>query len=75
MSLKHQNFVHIYVTCIYLPLTGLNSVECYDPSIDEWRTISNMSSRRSSVGVGVVKGETQSSDSRDIFTRNALSLF
>jgi len=32
-------------------LTGLNSVECYDPEVKEWRTIANMSTRRSSVGV------------------------
>jgi len=37
-------------------LTGLNSVECYDPEVKEWRTIANMSTRRSSVGVAVVRG-------------------
>lgn len=36
--------------------SGLNSAEMYDPKTREWRMISSMSTRRSSVGVGVVKG-------------------
>lgn len=36
--------------------TGLNSAEVYDPRTREWRPIARMSTRRSSVGVGVVKG-------------------
>lgn len=36
--------------------TGLNSAEVYDPRTHEWRLIAPMSTRRSSVGVGVVKG-------------------
>lgn len=34
--------------------TGLNSAEMYDPKTFEWRMIAPMSTRRSSVGVGVV---------------------
>lgn len=36
--------------------TGLNSAEMYDPRTREWRMIAPMSTRRSSVGVGVVNG-------------------
>jgi hypothetical protein len=36
--------------------TGLNSAEMYDPRTHEWRMIAPMSTRRSSVGVGVVNG-------------------
>ena len=36
--------------------TGLNSAEMYDPRSHEWRMIAPMSTRRSSVGVGVVNG-------------------
>lgn len=34
--------------------SGLNSAEVFDCSTQEWRMISNMSTRRSSVGVGVL---------------------
>lgn len=34
--------------------TGLNSAEMYDPRNHEWHLIAPMSTRRSSVGVGVV---------------------
>lgn len=34
--------------------TGLNSAEMFDPRSHEWRIIAPMSTRRSSVGVGVV---------------------
>lgn len=36
--------------------TGLNSAEVYDSKAYEWRMIAPMSTRRSSVGVGVVSG-------------------
>lgn len=36
--------------------TGLNSAEVYDSKAYEWRMIAPMSTRRSSVGVGVVLG-------------------
>lgn len=36
--------------------TGLNTAEMFDPRTQEWRTIASMSTRRSSVGVGVVNG-------------------
>ena len=35
---------------------GLNSAEVYDPRVNEWRLVASMSTRRSSVGVGVVAG-------------------
>lgn len=34
--------------------SGLNSAEVFDISNQEWRMIANMSTRRSSVGVGVL---------------------
>ena len=37
---------------------GLNSAEVYDPNVNEWRYITSMSTRRSSVGVGVVTGQS-----------------
>ena len=36
--------------------TGLKSAERYDPATQEWRPIASMSTRRSSVGVGVLNG-------------------
>jgi len=35
---------------------GLNSAEVYDPRVNEWKYVACMSTRRSSVGVGVVTG-------------------
>lgn len=37
-------------------VAGLDTAECYDVRCGEWRIISPMSTRRSSVGVGVVNG-------------------
>lgn len=37
-------------------LIGLNSAEMFDTRTQEWRMIASMSTRRSSVGVGVVNG-------------------
>lgn len=34
--------------------SGLNSAEVFDCNTQEWRMVSNMSTRRSSVGVGVL---------------------
>lgn len=38
-------------------VVGLDTAECYDVRCGEWRMISPMSTRRSSVGVGVVNGK------------------
>ena len=38
------------------PLSGLNTAECFDVRAGEWRMIAAMSTRRSSVGVGVLNG-------------------
>ena len=35
---------------------GLNSVERYDPSTEEWRPLAVMNTQRSHVGVGVLNG-------------------
>lgn len=40
-----------------LASTGLDSAEYFDVRTGQWKTVSNMSTRRSSVGVGVVGGE------------------
>lgn len=37
-------------------VSGLNSAECFDVRCGEWRMIAPMSTRRSSVGVGVLNG-------------------
>ena len=37
-------------------MTGLNSAECFDVVLKEWRSIASMSLKRSSVGVGVLGG-------------------
>lgn len=39
-----------------MSVPGLDTAECYDVRCGEWRIISPMSTRRSSVGVGVVNG-------------------
>lgn len=53
--------VAVLNSCIYAVggfdgSTGLNSAECYDIRAEEWKTIAPMSTRRSSVGVGVLNG-------------------
>ena len=42
---------------VITPVTGLNSAECYDPRTNAWKMVASMSTRRSSVGVGVLGGE------------------
>ena len=44
----------VSTTILIFVLSGLNSVECYDPRNNEWKMVAPMSTRRSSVGVGVV---------------------
>lgn len=53
--------VAVLGNCIYAVggfdgTSGLNTAEMYDPKTKEWRPIASMSTRRSSVGVGVVNG-------------------
>jgi len=53
-------FIEIDILCAQVGgfdgSAGLNSAEVYDVRTREWRSIARMSTRRSSVGVGVVKG-------------------
>ena len=35
---------------------GLKSVECYNPSLDKWSSVAEMSSRRYNLGVGILDG-------------------
>ena len=49
-----QNLARKELTCLF---SGLNSAECYDPRSNSWKMVSPMSTRRSSVGVGVVNGK------------------
>ena len=41
-------------------LAGLSTIEAYNAKTDEWFHVLPMSTRRSSVGVGVVNGEYES---------------
>ena len=41
--------------CVY---TGLSTVETYNAKTNEWLHVLPMNTRRSSVGVGVVNGES-----------------
>jgi len=50
----------IFVTSLSIFAAGLNSAEYYDPRSNEWHLVACMSTRRSSVGVGVVAGTYQS---------------
>ena len=45
---------------LFLFALGLNTAECLDVQTGEWRMIAAMSTRRSSVGVGVVRGRLES---------------
>jgi len=45
---------------IYISIVGLNSAECFDVHTGEWKMISPMSTRRSSVGVGVLNSRCSS---------------
>ena len=42
-------------------LLGLNTAEVLDPRINEWRAITPMATRRSSVGVAVLGGKNKES--------------
>lgn len=42
-------------------ITGLSSVEAYNIKSNEWFHVAPMNTRRSSVGVGVVGGKSDSS--------------
>lgn len=42
-----------------LSLSGLSTVEAYNHKTNEWMYVGAMNTRRSSVGVGVVNGETE----------------
>lgn len=61
IHLLRYDILYVYVD-IFLQVggfdgsTGLNSAEMYDSKTYEWRMIAPMSTRRSSVGVGVVSG-------------------
>lgn len=46
-----------YFLCVF---AGLSTVEAYNAKTDEWFHVLPMSTRRSSVGVGVVNGEYNS---------------
>lgn len=54
-------------------LTGLSSAEVYDPKTNTWTLIESMSTRRSSVGVGVVHGELYAVGGYDGSCRECLS--
>lgn len=41
---------------MFSPLAGLSTIEAYNAKTDEWFHVLPMSTRRSSVGVGVVNG-------------------
>lgn len=53
--------------------TGLISAEVYDPKTDTWALIESMSTRRSSVGVGVVDGSLYAVGGYDGSCRQCLS--
>ena len=44
----------VYAVGGYDGSAHLNTVECYDPKTNEWRSVPNMASRRSSAGVAVI---------------------
>lgn len=48
--------VYIAYTFVIL-IPGLDTAECFEVRTGEWRMIASMSTRRSSVGVGVVSGK------------------
>ncbi len=50
----HKVYFWFTCKCIVILHPGLNTVECYNPRVNEWRLVAPMSTRRSSVGVGVV---------------------
>lgn len=47
----------LHVLCVF---AGLSTIEAYNAKTDEWFHVLPMSTRRSSVGVGVVNGEYSS---------------
>lgn len=66
MSFKNvtaENFQNVWLLYFWLTLcvfAGLSTVEAYNAKTDEWFHVAPMSTRRSSVGVGVVNGEYDS---------------
>lgn len=53
--------------------TGLSSAEYYDPKTDKWTFIESMSTRRSSVGVGVINNQLYAVGGYDGSTRQCLN--
>ncbi|OXA37050.1 Ring canal kelch [Folsomia candida] len=53
--------------------TGLNTAELFDPVRGDWQTISSLSTRRSSVGVGVLNGMVYAVGGYDGASRQCLS--
>lgn len=51
------SLIHGVCVCV---LAGLSTIEAYNAKTDEWFHVLPMSTRRSSVGVGVVNGEYES---------------
>ena len=49
--------VILVLLCVF---AGLSTIEAYNTKTDEWFHVLPMSTRRSSVGVGVVNGEYRS---------------
>lgn len=52
--------VHSFLIHFLSVFAGLSTVEAYNAKTDEWFHVLPMSTRRSSVGVGVVNGEYNS---------------
>lgn len=47
----------IYVIGGYDGNSSLNSVECYDPEMNQWKFVASMSTLRSAAGVTTLNGE------------------
>lgn len=47
-----------------MSVSGLSTVEAYNYKTNEWLYVASMNTRRSSVGVGVVEGETEAPETR-----------
>lgn len=54
--------------------SGLSTIEAYNTKTDEWFHVLSMSTRRSSVGVGVVSGEYAAEIGVAFLGENYLSL-
>lgn len=66
LNMEHVVLLQMSISLIpvSVAVSGLSTVEAYNYKSNEWLYVASMNTRRSSVGVGVVEGETEAPETR-----------